>query len=119
VKITRVGRTSEGGSEFSELDVELIDAGEIGRLSDPIAATGAIFRETEPTYDYDWHCAPQRQFLVMLDGVIEVEVTSGEKRTFSGGDVLLLEDITGSGHRTRALNDAVRRSIFITLPEPN
>ncbi len=43
----------------------------------------------------------------------EVEVTSGEKRRFSGGDVLLVEDTTGSGHRTRTVGDRSRRSLFI------
>ena len=109
--------TSEGGSAFDDVDIELIDAGEIGRLSEPMAAASVIFRENAPDYDYDWHCAPQRQFLVLLDGNIEIEVTSGEKRLFTGGDVLLLEDTTGSGHRTRTVDNQSRRSVFIPLAD--
>jgi hypothetical protein len=115
VRITRVGVTPDGGSLFEELEIELIDAGEIGRLSEPFAATSVVLRENDPGYDYDWHCAPQRQLIVLLDGEIEVEVTSGEKRRFSGGDVLLVEDTTGTGHRTRSLSESPRRSIFIPL----
>ncbi|MEA2826244.1 MAG: hypothetical protein QOG43_683, partial [Actinomycetota bacterium] len=35
MKITRIGVTSGGGSSFEEVDIELTDAGEIGRLSEP------------------------------------------------------------------------------------
>ncbi len=52
-------------------------------------------RDSDPDYDYDWHGAPRRQVIVLLDGEIEVAVTSGEKRRFTGGDVVLVEDTTG------------------------
>jgi hypothetical protein len=53
----------------------------------------------------------------MLDSEIEVEVTSGEKRRFRGGDILLVEDTTGTGHRSRSVDGKPRRSIFIPLPD--
>jgi quercetin dioxygenase-like cupin family protein len=115
VRITRVGVTTSGGSEFEEMEIELTDAGEIGRLSEPYAASSVTFRENDPSYDYDWHCAPRRQLIVLLDGEIEVEVTSGEKRRFAGGDVVLVEDTTGTGHRTRTVGGQSRRSLFIPL----
>jgi quercetin dioxygenase-like cupin family protein len=115
LKITRIGITSGGGSRFEEMEIDLTDAGEIGRLSEPFAASSVTFRENDPAYDYDWHCAPRRQFIVLLDGEIEVEVTSGEKRRFTGGDVVLVEDTTGTGHRTRTIGDRSRRSLFIPL----
>ena len=74
-----------------------------------------IFRETPGDYDYDWHPAPRRQYIVLLDGEIEITVGGGETRRFRGGDVLLVEDTTGRGHRTRAVDGRPRRSIFITL----
>jgi hypothetical protein len=39
----------------------------------------------------------------------------GEKRKFHGGDILLLEDTWGSGHRTRTTDGKLRHSIFIRL----
>jgi hypothetical protein len=113
--MTRIGITPTGGSRFEDVEIGLTDAGEIGRLSEPYAVSSVTFRENEPGYDYDWHFAPQRQLIVLLDGEIEVEVTSGEKRRFGGGDVLLVEDTTGTGHRTRTVGDRWRRSLFIPL----
>jgi len=115
MKITRVFADENGESHFDEREVELRDAGAIGRLSEPIPARSVIFRTNEPGYDYDWHPAPQRQFIVLLDGAIEIEVSDGERRTFRGGDVLLLEDTAGRGHRTRNVEPRERRSIFIVL----
>lgn len=115
MKVTRVTLTDTGGSQFEEMEIDLVDAGEIGRLSELHPVTGVIFRENDPSYDYDWHCAPARQFIVMLDGEIEVEVTSGEKRRFVGGDVMLVEDTTGTGHRSRVVNGQSRRSLFLPL----
>ena len=117
MRITSIGVTASGGSEFDDIEIELTDAGEIGRLSEPYAASSVIFRENDPTYDYDWHCAPRRQLIVLLDGEIEVEVTSGEQRRFTGGAVLLMEDTTGTGHRTRTIGEASRRSLFIPLAD--
>lgn len=115
--VTRIGVTPSGGSQFGELEIDLVDAGEIGRLSGLYPVTGVIFRETDPDYDYDWHCAPQRQFIVMLDSEIDVEVTSGETRRFRGGDVLLVEDTTGTGHRSRSVDGKTRRSLFLPLTD--
>jgi hypothetical protein len=117
VKLTTVGVGSDGGSRFEDREIELIDAGQIGRLSESYPASGVVFRENDPDYDFDWHCAPRRQLIVLLDGEIEVEVTSGEKRRFVGGDVVLVEDTTGTGHRTRAISAGPRRSLFIPLSE--
>lgn len=115
MKITRVYADKTGVSHFAEVTAELHDAGQIGRLSEPIRAESVVFRENDPGYDYDWHPAPARQFIVLLDGAIEIEVGDGEKRTFHGGDILLVEDTTGRGHRTRNIEPVTRRSIFIRL----
>ena len=115
MKITRITTDEDGISRFEDQTLELQDSGPIGLLSEKIPATGVIFRETVPSYDYDWHPVPQRQFIIMLEGELEVEVGSGEKRHFSAGDVMLFEDTTGQGHRSRTTNNQVRKTIFVTL----
>ena len=115
-RVTRVYATPDGVSHFAEIEVALADAGPIGRLSEPVAALGVVFRETPADYDFDWHPAPQRQLIVLLDGHIEIEAGDGEKRLFGGGDVLLVEDTEGRGHRTRTTDGRSRRSLFIPLP---
>jgi hypothetical protein len=115
LKITRVYADATGDSHFGELVIPLKDGGNIGRLSERQPVNNIIFRETDADYDYDWHCAPQRQYIMLLDGEIELETSDGETRRFRGGDILLVEDVNGHGHRTRTVNNKPRRSVFVTL----
>ena len=54
-----------------------------------------IARYTPGEYNYSWHNAPRRQFIVNLDGDVEVEVSGGEKRVIRRGEVFFVEDTSG------------------------
>lgn len=114
--VVRIFADADGDSHFEEQVITLKDEGAIGKLSMPYPASQVIFREVEPTYDYDFHTAPQRQYIILLDGEIEIETSLHEKRIFRGGDILLVEDTTGKGHKTKNLQPIERKSIFISLP---
>ena len=115
MKITRLYCDSSGETHFEDREVELRDAGEIGHLSEPRSAGAVIFRTTDADYDFDWHHAPARQYVVMLEGRVEVEASDGEKRVLGQGEILLVEDTWGKGHRSRSLDNMHRKSLFITL----
>jgi hypothetical protein len=115
IRVTRISTGADGETYFSDVEIPLKDEGSIGRLSPTLPATGVVFRQTPADYDYDWHPAPRRQYIVLLDGEIEITVGDGETRRFRGGDVLLVEDTEGRGHRTRTVDGRVRRSVFIVL----
>lgn len=115
--ITRIAADKDGTSYFDDVEIELKDGGPIGRLSKTQKATGVIFRETPADYDYDWHNAPRRQYIIMLDAGVEITTGSGETRTINPGEVLLVEDTEGHGHISRALKKQPRKSVFITLEE--
>jgi hypothetical protein len=51
----------------------------------------------------DWHPAPQRQFVIILSGSLEIGFEDGSKKVFGPGDARLVEDTTGKGHTTVAL----------------
>ena len=114
--ITRIYSDSNGDSRFEDITIPLEDAGEIGKLSEGIPVKTVIFREVEAGYDYNFHNAPQKQYLVLIDGGVEIETSLGEVRQFHPGDILLLEDTEGKGHRTKNLEQKKRRSVFITVP---
>lgn len=115
IKMTRVYSDNKGESHFEDIEIPLKDDGEIGFLSDHIPVKDLIFRKVKPDYDYDFHTAPQKQYIILLDGEIEIETSLGDKRTFKGGDILLMEDTQGKGHKTRNLQNIERKSIFITF----
>ena len=113
--ITRIYSDVNGDSRFEDIIMSLQDAGDIGFLSETKKVSGIIFREVEPTYDYNFHNAPQRQYIVLLDGGIEIETSLGEKRIFKTGEVLLAEDTIGKGHRSKNIEPRKRKSLFIIL----
>lgn len=115
VQITRIYSDAHGDSHFEDFEVPLKDKGNIGFLSDDKPAKSIVFREVAPSYDYDFHNAPDRQYIVLLEGGVEIETSLGEKRSFHTGSILLMEDTTGKGHKTKNLEAKVRKSIFIQL----
>jgi hypothetical protein len=115
MKATRLYTGEDGESHFEDFDIPLQEAGDIGVLSEMFPVTGIIFRETDEAYDYSWHNAPRRQFVLMLEGSVEIEVGDGSRRIFRDGEILLVEDTTGRGHISRAVNGQRRTSVFVTL----
>lgn len=113
-KVTRVYADENGESRFDEVFYSLTDAGPIGHLSQNVQVKQLQFRKVPAGYN-DLHNAPQRQYVVLLDGGVEIETSTGEKRAFQPGEILLMEDTTGKGHRSSNLEQKERSSLFIIL----
>ncbi len=117
MRYTRLYSGDDGESHFEDLEMPLEQAGEFSRVSALQDATGILFRETTGDYFIDWHNAPRRQYVIALDGQVEIEIGGGTRRRFGPGDVFLAEDTTGRGHISRAVDGRPRRSIFVPLEQ--
>ncbi|ANH80155.1 hypothetical protein A8C56_03385 [Niabella ginsenosidivorans] len=115
MKITRIYSDEQGHSYFEDVEIPLEYQGAIGSLSERFPVKILQFRKVPADYDYTFHCAPQRQYIVLLDGGVEIETSLGEKRRFHTGEILLVEDTEGRGHKTRNLENRERTSLFIHL----
>jgi len=93
---------NDGGGDYST--TPLADATQIGFLS---IHTGSRS---------DWHPAPRKQFVMVLDGLVEVEAGDGERREFAPGSVLLVTDTEGRGHRTNNLGDGPATIVWVPVP---
>ena len=100
----------DGQSHFEELDMDSGFAA-FGKMQ---AGTGVMFRQAEPGNFQDWHTAPRRQYLITLQGRVEIGIGDGTVKIFGAGDVMLADDLTGQGHTTRVVDDAPR--VFATIP---
>lgn len=115
MKIHRLYTDNQGISHFQDVDIAFGASTPSGRVSERFPATGLIFREVQPTYDLDWHNAPRRQYIINLDNGVQITASDGEARIINAGEVLLVEDTTGKGHLSKAINDRIRHCIFVTL----
>ncbi len=99
---------NNGASHFKDVEVgfELVNfappAPPVG-LSDYLLASRFVFFKTPSGWYGDWHPPPKRQFFCCLSGKFEVTASDGEVRVFRSGDVFLLEDTTGKGHKSRTI----------------
>lgn len=80
-----------------------------------IPATSISFRSTPGNYAFDFHTAPRRRLIVLLEGKLEVVTSLGDRRVFEVGDVLEVNDTTGKGHISRAVDGQPFRSAFINV----
>jgi hypothetical protein len=46
---------------------------------------------------------------------VELTASDGERRVIGPGEVILVEDTTGKGHRSKAVSGQIRHSIFIPV----
>lgn len=115
IQITRIYSDENGESHFEDFQVPLKNNGAIGFLSDDQPVKSIVFREVEPSYDYDFHTAPDRQYIILLEGGVTIETSLGDQRAFTTGSILLVEDTTGKGHKTKNIEAKLRKSIYIKL----
>jgi len=106
---------ASGETHFRDIEVAWVEEGRGGMLSKRLPATGIIFRKTSGDYDLDWHPAPRRQYIINLDGGVQITASDGESRVIGAGEVILVEDTTGKGHLSKAVEGKLRHSIFIPI----
>lgn len=99
-------------SYFSDENIEIDSVQPLGFYSKEFATKHMKFRTFKAGLTYDWHTAPQSQFIIYLEGEVEIIASGGERKIFKTGDILFANDLTGKGHITRTLTDG--RSIVIT-----
>lgn len=71
--------------------------------SEALDASGTHVLQMPAGWVSEWHTAPARQLMVLLEGGVECDTASGQVRFENAGAVVLVEDTRGRGHRTRVL----------------
>jgi len=115
MRIHNLYKDEYGQSHFRDIEVEWISEGRGGKLSERLPATGIIFRQVQPDYELDWHPAPRRQYIINLDAGVEITASDGKARIIAAGEVILVEDISGDGHMSKAINSQIRHCIFMPI----
>ena len=105
----------DGETHFRDIEVEWVSESPSGKLSERMPAAGVIFREVPAEYDLDWHPAPRRQYIINLDAGGKITASDGEAREIGAGEVILVEDTSGKGHLSQALEAKIRHCIFVPI----
>ena len=118
---TRIVTDDGGGSAFEEDEIPLqtqrvaenlppLLVGTVPAISAAVYVTGGIFTSDPHPVP---HRAPRKQWVVIIRGFLEVEVTDGSRRTFGPGDLVRAEDTDGAGHITRRAGDGPVEALFL------
>lgn len=116
MQVVRLYTGDDGESHIEEMVLPFEQMGHALRTATE-AATGVQFSCLRPTQLVDFHTAPRRQYVITLQGQVEIGLGDGTKRIFNVGDIELCEDLTGRGHTTRSVGDVGRISVQIPLAD--
>lgn len=114
---TRIVSNPDGTSAFEEGEFALgeVPAGDgvapmlVGALADVRGVAYCRFA----AFGDEPHPASDPQWVIVLRGQIEVEVSDGTARQFRAGDLILAADTRGAGHITRVIGDEVVEALGI------
>lgn len=115
IKITRLFSDAQGETHFEDTEIPLTDGGKIGLYSNFLESTGVEFRVSPQNYIMDFHNSPRKQYIIIIKGGVEMETSLGDIRQFQAGDIILIEDTHGKGHKSRSINNQERISAFIGI----
>ncbi|MFA6037400.1 MAG: hypothetical protein WC748_04675 [Legionellales bacterium] len=100
-------------SHFRTIVINTNSQQPLGLYSKQFPTQHMMFRHFDAGIVFDWHVAPQAQYIIYLEGEVEVEIGCGEKRRFKASDILFANDLSGQGHITRTLTQG-KAVIIIT-----
>ena len=115
MKIHNLYTDPNGESHFRDIEIDWAEERRGSKLSKRFPATGVIFRETEAEHNIDWHPAPRRQYIINLDAGVKITASDGEARIIKAGEVILVEDTSGKGHLSQAVEGKIRNCIFVPV----
>ena len=114
IEYLRIYSDSDGCSHFENPNIGL-ESKDYAPPAPPLntspleSADNSVFLELPVGWYGDWHPTPVRQWLILMSGECEFEVSDGARSVCKTGDAVLLDDTTGKGHQTKVLgNVAVR-----------
>ena len=109
IKAIKLYTGADGNSHFEEGTVKELATEKVVSIH---------FKETPAHGSYDWHTAPEAQYVITLCGTLEFTMHDGSTFILRPGDVLLALDPSGTAHKWRMLGDDPWRRAYVVLKNP-
>jgi len=113
IKVTKISVDQNLDSFFEDTEVLTSELRPLGKYSEACAVNNLYFRNSIKGV-FDFHPAPQKQYVIYLSGKTEITTSKEITRVFKAGDILLVEDIYGKGHKSSILEDGQALIITVT-----
>ena len=122
MKYARTYTDLTGKSQMSEVEVAVaphnfLPGNPTLDLSSASEIQTMTFVRASAGWSGGWHPTPRRQFVVGLSGELEIETGDNQVLVLRPGQVVLLEDTSGKGHRSRLLGERDWWGAFLTVRE--
>ena len=101
------GESHFGTWEWHAVETEFAPPAPPVEVTEPVRAEQALMLRIPAGWYGEPHPAPRRQLMVVVRGSVETTASDGETRLFTPGSAILLEDTTGQGHTSRAVDGEV------------
>ncbi|HMN94624.1 MAG TPA: hypothetical protein PKC60_15460 [Hydrogenophaga sp.] len=114
----------EGVARFREEAVPLSEGTPAARLSALMSASGVQWRQSPVGFASDFHCTGAPQWLVVLQGCMEIGLQDGSSRRFGPGQMFFSADTLPQGevfdparhgHRSRQVGDEPLVTLFVRV----
>jgi quercetin dioxygenase-like cupin family protein len=121
---TRLFADEQGESHFEDCEArfESVDFAPPAPPLDILTfghAEQCLILKAKPGWQGDWHPAPFRQLHFYLSGEVEAETSDGEIRRVGSGNIVLVEDTSGTGHRSHVVGTSDVVIAVIRLADPS
>lgn len=112
----------DGRARFRELALDLSQGSPASRLTALAPSGGWQLRESPPGFESAFHCTGEPQWLVVLQGFMEIGLQDGSTRVFGPGQAFYSNDVLPHGasfdpavhgHRSRLIGEQALRTLFV------
>lgn len=120
--LTTLVTEADGRARFRDEAMPLAEGTPASRLSALMASGGCQFRQSPPGFASSFHCTTTPQWLVVLQGRMEIGLQDGSTRVFGPGQCFYSNDTLPAGatfdpdlhgHRSRQLGDEPLVTLFV------
>ncbi|ARU04560.1 hypothetical protein CCO03_07605 [Comamonas serinivorans] len=125
--VTELFTDHDGRARFRDHTLSLDEGTPVSRLTRLAASGGCQWRESPAGFASSFHCTGEPQWLIVLQGQMEIGLQDGSTRVFGPGQVFYSNDTLPEGavfddrvhgHRSRLLGEQPLRTLFVRTREP-